>query len=98
MIAYNIWKLRLEQHFRPPALRQPKEELKREIMNLTITDRVKDHAIKQDEKDRSQFAQERKEYIDQLMTFNRRIGTLETQLLQLGAPGDAGTDEAAAKK
>ena len=73
------------------------EELKHEVMNLTITDHVKGQVIKQYEKDRSEFAQERKEYIEQLMAFNRRIGTLETQLLQLGAPVDAGTDAAAEK-
>ena len=66
--------------------REEVEELKREVMNLTITDRVKEQVIKQYEKDRSQFAQERKEYIEQLMTFNRRIGELETQVLQLAAP------------
>lgn len=69
------------------------EELKREIMNLTITDRVKDHAIKQYEKDRSQFAQERKEYIEQLMTCHRQIGTLETQLLQLNPSRSADEGE-----
>ena len=73
------------------------EELKHEVMNLTITDHVKGQVIKQYEKDRSEFAQERKEYIEHLMAFNRRIGTLETQLLQLGAPVDAGTDAAAEK-
>ena len=62
------------------------EELKHEVMNLTITDHVKGQVIKQYEKDRSEFAQERKEYIEQLMTFNRRIGELETQVLQLAAP------------
>ena len=68
-------------------------ELQREVMNLTITDRVKDQVIKQYEKDRAQFAQERKEYIEQLMAFNRRIGTLETQLLQLGASNDIDDDQ-----
>ena len=65
-------------------------ELQREVMNLTITDRVKEQVIKQYEKERSQFAQERKEYIEQLLTYNRRIGELETQVLQLAAPGSAG--------
>lgn len=74
---------------RSPASEDAKEEieeLKREVMNLTITDRVKEQVIKHYEKDRSQFAQERKEYIEKLMTFNRRIGELETQVLQLAAP------------
>ena len=66
--------------------REEIKELKREVMNLTITDRVKEQVIKHYEKDRSQFAQERKEYIEKLMTFNRRIGELETQVLQLAAP------------
>ena len=70
--------------------REEFEELKREVMNLTITDRVKEQVIKQYEKERSQFAQERKEYIEQLLTYNRRIGELETQVLQLAAPGSAG--------
>jgi hypothetical protein len=66
-------------------VREEIEELKRKVMNLTITDRVKEQVIKQYEKDRAQFAQERKEYIEQLMTFNRQIGEMETQLLQLNS-------------
>ena len=65
------------------------KDLQREVMNLTITDRVKEQVIKQYEKERGQFALERKDYIEQLLTFSRRVGELETKVLQLAAPRTA---------
>ena len=81
---------------RPTVRPTPTEEseetlrdLQREVMNLTITDRVKEQVIKQYEKERGQFALERKDYIEQLLTFSRRVGELETKVLQLAAPRTA---------
>ena len=37
------------------------------------------------------FATERQGYVDKLMSFNRRVGELETQLLQLAEPRETET-------
>lgn len=63
--------------------------LQHELMDLRITNRAKDYIIDQLQKDREAFAAERKEYVEKLMTFNRKVGELETQLLQLRAPVDS---------
>jgi hypothetical protein len=58
-------------------------ELKREVLDLKIANRGKDMFIDQLQKERQAFAEERREYVGQLMTFNRRVGELETRLLQI---------------
>lgn len=60
-------------------------ELRREVLDLKIANRAKDMFIEQLKQEREGFAEERREYVDKLMTFNHRVGELETRLLQLGA-------------
>ncbi|MBM3836252.1 MAG: hypothetical protein FJ403_23960 [Verrucomicrobia bacterium] len=62
------------------------DELKKEIIDLKIANRAKDHFIEQLKADRESFVAEGKEYVERLMTFTRRVGELETQLLQLQSP------------
>ncbi len=38
-----------------------------------------------DKEERTAFAEERRDYVEKLMTFNCKVGELETKLLQLGA-------------
>jgi len=58
--------------------------LEAEVMDLKITNRAKDYYIEQMKGERDLFAAERKDYVEKLMSFNHRIGNLESQLLQLG--------------
>jgi len=62
------------------------DELLKEILDLKITNRAKDMHIERLYKDREAFDAERKGYIDQLVSGSRRIGELETRLLQLEGP------------
>jgi len=55
-----------------------------EVIDLKIMNRGKDYFIEQLKQERDSFAEERKEYVEQLMSFNHRVGKLESQLLQLG--------------
>lgn len=54
--------------------------LRKEMMDLKITNRAKDMFIEQLQKERANFDEERKSYIETLMKFNRRVGQLETRL------------------
>jgi len=54
-------------------------EMEQEILDLKITNRAKDQVI-------DHFRAERKEIIDQLLNASRRVGELETKLLQLDGP------------
>lgn len=60
--------------------------LEAELLDLKITNRGKDFFIDQLKQEREGFAAERQEYVSQLMSFNRRVGELETKLLQIEAP------------
>ncbi len=79
---------------RPPQPEQPAGEqatgdmdgMSQEILDLMITNRAKDIHIKQLYKERDDFASERQGYVEKLMTFSRKVGELETRLLQLSAP------------
>jgi hypothetical protein len=57
--------------------------LRQEIMDLKITNRAKDMFIEQLQKEHEGFALERQGYVEKLMTFNRKLGELETRLNQL---------------
>ena len=73
----------------PPAGEQEtgdERRIRQEILNLTITDRAKDMHIAQLYKEQKDFTLERQGYVEKLMTFNRKVGELETRLLQLSAP------------
>ena len=54
-------------------------EMEQEIFDLRITNRAKDQVI-------DHFRAERRDMIDQLLTASRRVGELETKLLQLEGP------------
>ena len=57
-----------------------------ELQDLKITNRAKDFFIEQLKQEREGFVAERKDYVTELMSFNRRVGELETKLLQIEAP------------
>jgi hypothetical protein len=61
-------------------------ELELENRDSLITSRAKDMFIEQLQKDHAAFVAERQQLIDQLVSNSRRIGELETKLLQLEAP------------
>lgn len=70
--------------------RDRSKSLQQEIMDLKITNRAKDIEIgrlyEERDEERGDFALERNEYVEKLMSFNRKVGELETKLLQLEAP------------
>ena len=57
-------------------------ELRKEIMDLRIANRGKDMFIEH-------LTKERTEFVDQLMERSRKVGELETRLLQLDAPDNS---------
>jgi hypothetical protein len=61
---------------------QQVRDLEREVMDLKITNRGKDYLIEQMQNERNGF-------YDQLLTANRKVGELETKLLQLESPMDS---------
>jgi len=60
--------------------------LQQEMMDLKITNRAKDMFIEQLQKERESFGEERRGYVEKLMSFNRKVGELETSLRQLSGP------------
>jgi hypothetical protein len=62
------------------------QKLRQEVVDLKITNRVKDQAIEMLQKEREHFGVERDGYVRELMSSSHRIGTLESQLHQLGGP------------
>ena len=74
---------------RPPASEAETvrvEKLEQEVMDLKITNRAKDMFIGQFQKERESFDQERQNYVKELISANRKVGELETKLLQLDRP------------
>jgi hypothetical protein len=61
-------------------------ELEKEVLDLKITNRAKDYFIENLKQQQESFTTERNHFIDQLMASNRRVGELETKLLQIEAP------------
>jgi hypothetical protein len=61
-------------------------ELEREVLDLKIANRGKDYFIEELRKDREDFTAERRDYVEKLMASNRKVGELETKLLQLSPP------------
>ena len=61
-------------------------ELEKELLDLKIANRGKDYFIAELKAEREAFAVERQNYVEKLMTFNRKVGELETRLLQIEAP------------
>jgi hypothetical protein len=58
-------------------------ELEHEVLELKILNKGKDYFVERLQKEREAFANERREYVDHLIASNRKIGELETKLLQL---------------
>lgn len=56
------------------------ERLRQEIIDLKILNQGKDQFVNLLKQEREQFAEERRDYTEKLMTFNRLIGQLETRL------------------
>ena len=57
-----------------------------EIMDLKITNKVKDQVIEHLKKEYDKFSDERQGYIDKLIGASRRIGEMTARLLQLEGP------------
>lgn len=62
-----------------PTEERKHQELERQIMDLKIANRGKDYLI-------AELKQEREGFFDQLLESSRKVGELETKLLQLGLP------------
>jgi len=60
-------------------------DLRRKIMDLEITNRVKEELLRRVQIQLDHADDERKAYIERLIADSRKIGELETQLLQLGS-------------
>ena len=76
-----------------PADTNKLKTLEAELLDLKITNRAKDYCIEQFKQEREEFATERQEYVAQLMHFNRRVGELETKLLQIGPPSRSPSED-----
>jgi hypothetical protein len=88
-----------EKRAAPEADPEDGRGLKQELMDLKITNRAKDMFIDQLKSEREGFAEERQEYVEKLMSFNHRVGQLETRLMQLEAPKKGvGTEPEAAER
>jgi hypothetical protein len=61
------------------------KSLEREVMDLRIVNRGKDYFIEQ-------MKSESERMLGQLVSSSRKVGELETRLLQLGEPGERGND------
>jgi hypothetical protein len=59
-------------------------ELRKELLDLKITNRAKDLFIEQLKEEREGFAAERQHYFEKLANQNRRVGQLEAELRLLG--------------
>ena len=68
--------------------REKVEELERKIRDLEITNRVKEQFIGLLEKDREKLSAERENYVQEVIAQSRRLGQLEVQVRQLGAPSE----------
>jgi hypothetical protein len=62
------------------------DELRKQVVDLNITNRAKDMYIERLHKEREDAVTERHGYITQLIEANHQIGQLETRLRQLEAP------------
>lgn len=77
-----------------PAPAEDREEiglLRTKLRDLEITNRVKDQVIGMMEKERDRLIDERENHVHELMSQSYRIGQLETEVKQLGAPNDSKT-------
>lgn len=70
-----------EAHSSPDEI----QDLRRKVMDLEITNRVKEELLRRAQTQLEQADEERKAYIERLIADSRKIGELETHLLQLGS-------------
>lgn len=70
--------------------------LEQEVMDLKITNRAKDYFIEQLKQDREAVAAERQTFVEKLIVFTRKVGELETKLLQLTGPRQSEAEAASA--
>ena len=75
---------------------QTLDELKKKVLDLTITNGVKDMYIQKLHEERSAFALEREKYVNQLVAASREVGELTTRLMQLEGPRSANRDQSQA--
>jgi hypothetical protein len=67
--------------------------LEQENFDLKITNRGKDYFIEQLKQEREGFAAERQDYVTKLMSFNRKVGELESKLLQIESPSHSSSGQ-----
>ncbi len=67
-------------------------DLWRKITDLEITNQVKEQYVELLQQERGRLVGEREGYVRELMAQSRRIGELETQVLQLGPPARASSN------
>ncbi len=60
--------------------------LEYKLRDLEISNRAKDYFIEQLQRERDTFNDERQQYVEKLIGFSRKVGELETQLVQLDSP------------
>jgi hypothetical protein len=82
----------------PPADAGKLKALEAEVYDLKITNRAKDYFIEQMKGERESFAEERKEFVTQLVSASRRVGELESQLLQIESPPRLSADDETAAR
>jgi len=68
-------------------------DLQRKVMDLEITNRVKEQLLERLNRELQDAEEERRSYIERLISDNRRIGELESQLLQLNRPSSNPTNQ-----
>jgi hypothetical protein len=78
-----------------PDAQQHIAELEKELLDLRVLNRAKDLFLEELKKDREYFAHERTSLIAQFVENARRLGQLETKVLEIAAPGEepAGRDQ-----
>lgn len=77
--------MKTESHRSGAAHSDPREldELRKENLDLKITNRAKDQFIDLLQKERGEFAHERERYVQQLVAASHQVGELEQRLLLL---------------
>lgn len=68
-------------------------ELEHKVKDLEINNRVKDRYIEKLKEDSEGFAMERQRYVAELMSSSRKLGELETKLLQIESPSRTASED-----
>ncbi|MEO7932806.1 MAG: hypothetical protein ABIT76_06585 [Chthoniobacterales bacterium] len=75
-----------ESETRRAERNEDSDSLEYKLRDLEISNRAKDYFIEQLQKERDTFNDERQQYVEKLIGFSRKVGELETQLVQLDSP------------